>query len=128
MASGNKRKAVGALGENIAADHLQKLGFRIHERNVCSSLGEIDIVAQEGNTLAFVEVRTRQGNSFGTPEESITARKKRRLCQLAESYLERCDRPFEGYRIDVVVIELTPAGIVRRIELIRNAVEAQPPA
>lgn len=111
------------MGEQVAADHLRKLGFRIHERNVRISLGEIDIVAQESKTLVFVEVRTRQGDSFGTPEESITIRKQQKLIQLAESYIQTFNEQFQDYRIDVVVVELSPSRVPRRVELIRNAVE-----
>ncbi len=118
------RKVLGAIGEQAAVDYLQKHGFRIRERNVRTRLGEIDIVAQDSETLVFVEVRTRRGGAFGTPEESITFRKQWKLIQLAESYIQTCGESFQGYRIDVVVVEFSPSRVLQRVELIKNAIEA----
>ena len=84
-------------------------------------------MAEEGGYLVFVEVRTRRGRSYGTPEDSITVAKKLRLVQLAMSYRQAHDSaalPLDD-RIDVVAVELTPAGRVARIEIIKNAVGAQ---
>lgn len=119
----DKRKTLGALGEQAAVDYLQKHGFRIRERNVRTRMGEIDIVAQESDALVFVEVRTRRGNTFGAPEESITPHKQQRLILLAEAYIQKCKESFQNYRIDVVVVGFSPSNAVRRVELIRNAVE-----
>ena len=115
-----RRRDVGARGEDIAARHLAGLGYTIRERNVRSREGEIDIVAEKDGVLVFVEVRTRRGTSFGPPEESVDARKRERLCALAEGYVaERTGLP-SSWRIDVVAIELGPGGGTRRIEVIEN--------
>lgn len=119
------RRGLGNLGENLAADYLQKKGYVIRERNWrVPRLGELDIVAQDGACLVYVEVRTRRGRAYGTPEDSITVAKKLRLVQLAMSYRQshaNAGLP-EDERIDVVAIELTAAGRLFRIEIIKNAV------
>ena len=113
---------IGALGEKIAAEYLTGLGYMIRERNFRSREGEIDIIAEKDDFLVFIEVRTRTSNSYGTPEESVTAQKKERLIALAEAYIEdREDLP-SSWRIDVVAIELGPKRKVARLEIIENAI------
>ena len=115
-------KDIGALGEKIAAKYLTGSGYRIREKNFRSREGEIDIIAEKDEFLVFIEVRTRTGNSYGTPEESVTAQKKERLIALAEAYIEdREDLP-SSWRIDVVAIELGPKRKVSRLEIIENAI------
>jgi len=82
------RKQLGALGERLALKHLRKRGYHIRETNFRCRQGEIDIIAQQKDCLVFVEVRTRTGSDFGTPEESVTAAKKEKLISLALSYLQ----------------------------------------
>ena len=82
------RQALGKLGERLAADYLRRQGYRIHETNFRCPFGELDIVASEGDVLAFVEVRTRRGDSHGSAQESVTPRKQHRLRQVAEAYLQ----------------------------------------
>ena len=69
------RRRLGAFGERLAAAHLEAKGYRIRARNYRCREGEIDIVAQDGDTLVFVEVRTRRGDALGGPAESVTATK-----------------------------------------------------
>ncbi len=121
-ASGDERRATGRRGEAIAAEYLTRLGYQIVQTNVRTRYGELDIIAREGEVLAFVEVRTRRGSALGSPEESITPRKRRRLTELAEAYLQTLPEPLPPCRIDVVAVDLGPGGIVRRVELIRDAV------
>lgn len=119
------RRGLGRLGEDLAAEHLQQRGYRIRARNYrIAMLGEIDIVAEDGDCLVFIEVRTRRGRAYGTPEESITVAKKMRLVQLAMSYrqLHAASALPADERIDVVAVELTPAGRLFRIDVIENAV------
>lgn len=119
------RHGLGKRGEDIAVAHLERQGYVIRQRNYrVPLLGEIDIVAEESGQLVFVEVRTRRGRSYGTPEESITVAKKLRLVQLAMSYRQahsEASLPADE-RIDVVAVELTPAGRVVRVDVIKNAV------
>lgn len=117
----DSKKSLGQRGEALAAAHLEGKGYRILGRNLRTSEGEIDLLAEEGKWLVFVEVRTRRSREFGTPEESITAEKKNRLIRVAEAYLEGQNALQERpWRIDVVAIELI--GSQPRIEHIRNAV------
>jgi len=101
------RRELGAFGERVAVAHLEAKGYRIRARNFRCREGEIDIVAEDGDCLVFVEVRTRRGNAFGTPAESVTAAKERRLLTVARAYLqEHADVP-SNQRIDVVAVELS---------------------
>ena len=117
-----KRKEVGARGENLAADYLKKHGYKIIQRNFRCREGEIDIITQQGDCLVFVEVRTKKGSGFGTPEESVTLSKREKLISLANAYLQAFDNPPASWRIDVVAVELSPDNKVSRLEHIENAV------
>ena len=117
------RQEVGKLGEKAARKFLKKRGYRIRETGFRCSRGEIDIIAQKKDYLVFVEVRTRSSLDFGTPEESITAAKKKKLVALALTYTSTHQDFPPLWRIDVVAIELDDKGKTRRIELIENAVE-----
>ncbi len=116
------RREVGAVGERLAAELLRGRGYEIIESNHRCRQGEIDLIARHGDCLVFVEVRTRTGTGFGTPEESITAAKKEKLITLAEIYVQSLDRPPPSWRIDVVAVELAGNGGVRRLDHIENAV------
>ncbi len=115
------RRNTGALGEKLAEEHLKKHGYEILHRNYRTSLGEIDIVAREGDCLVFVEVRTKRSLRFGTPEESITRVKKAKLVDLAESYLQRNDTQIYDWRVDVVAVVMGKGNEVIRMEIIKNA-------
>ncbi|MCL5108698.1 MAG: YraN family protein [Chloroflexi bacterium] len=115
------RRGLGRAGEDLAAEHLRRQGYRLVARNVRLPGGEIDIVAQEGDCLVLVEVRTRRGARLGTPEESITPAKKERLCRLADAYLATLAEQPSGCRMDVVAVEMTANGRLLRVELHRDA-------
>lgn len=120
------RQALGAWGEGLAAAHLQHHGFTIEARNWRCTLGEIDLVAREATTLAFVEVRTRRSTSFGSPEESLNSAKRRRLVALAYTYLAHHQHPpATPWRIDLVAITVGSNGRVARLHHLRNAIEEQ---
>jgi putative endonuclease len=80
--------ALGAYGERVAATHLASAGMVILERNWTCELGEIDIIARDGDTLVICEVKTRAGLAFGTPLEAVTADKAARLHRLAERWID----------------------------------------
>lgn len=80
-------KQIGGGGERAAARRLTALGYRIVERNVRAPWGEIDLVALDGETLVFCEVKTRRGDAAGSPDEAIDPRKQARIARLAEGYL-----------------------------------------
>lgn len=83
----HKRQDLGRLGEDMAAERLKKEGYRIRQRNYRNAFGEIDIIAQDGKTLCFVEVRTRTKDGHGHPLESVSAVKQRKLIRTAQGYL-----------------------------------------
>lgn len=116
------RRALGQLGEDVAARHLQRLGYVILERNYRCPQGEVDIIARDGERLAFVEVRARRGTAFGTPKESVTARKQARLATVARNYLQEHSYCDVDWGIDVVALQFTPRGVLQHMEVIRNAV------
>jgi len=121
------RQEVGKLGEKEARKFLKKRGYRIRETGFRCPHGEIDIIAQRKDWLVFVEVRTKSNLDFGTPEESITQAKKKKLVTLALTYTSTHQNLPPLWRIDVVAIELDDKGKTRRIELIENAVEQSSP-
>jgi putative endonuclease len=106
----------------MAAAYLRQQGYLILERNWRCPIGELDIVAREGEILTFIEVRARRGNRFGTPEESITPAKQARLVELAQTYLQEKGLTDQSWRIDVVAIEMDQGGGAKRLNLIQNAV------
>jgi putative endonuclease len=116
------KQKLGKHGEETAASYLRQQGYTILARNWRCPVGEIDIVAREGEILAFVEVRTRRGGRFGTPEESITPAKQAKLVEVAQTYLQEVGPEDVAWRIDVVAIEMGGRGEVKRINLIRHAV------
>ena len=116
------RLKLGTLGEKLATDYLKNRGFSILETNFRCAEGEIDIIAQQDDAVVFVEVRTRRGHSFGTPEESITQAKKAKLLATAQAYIQSHPDLPSSSRIDVVAIEMQ-RGQAPRIELIENAVQ-----
>ena len=109
------RRAQGAAAEERACRHLERAGFAIAERNFRTRGGEIDIVARKGDLLVFVEVRSREDPDFGTPEESVTPAKRRRIVAAARRYLSNVPASsWREARFDVIAIEGSGAAAVLR--------------
>jgi len=106
----------GEAAEGLAVDYLRGQGLSITARNYRCRFGEIDIVARDGATLVFIEVRHRRSEAFGGAASSITPAKRARLVIAARHYLSRLDET-PPCRFDAVLIRGEPA----RIEWIRNA-------
>jgi putative endonuclease len=117
------RAALGRAGEEAAARYLGARGFRILERRYRTRAGEIDLIAEEGRDLVFIEVKARSSFSCGRPAEAVDHRKRSRLVRAAQVYLQRRGGPDRPCRFDVVEV-VEPAGGDRRISLIRAAFEA----
>ncbi len=100
------RQLVGKTGEKAARDYLEKQGYQIVETNYRCMLGELDIIAREAITTVFIEVRTKTGLSFGSPEESITVDKAKRLKRLAAKYLQAYGLSETPSRIDLIAVQL----------------------
>lgn len=109
------RKALGNFGERVAAHRLESEGLRVIARNVRTPGGEIDLVAEDGADLAFIEVRTRR-DFAGAAAESLTPAKLRRMWQCAMDYCQANGVSPERVRIDLISIDLGPNGEAARIE------------
>ena len=118
------RRQLGALGEQLASDHLSRLGFQIIERNARVRTGELDIVAADAKTLVFCEVKTRLASAEGRdPLESIHPRKQLQVRRLAARWLgEHADRPrVADIRFDAIGITLDARGQLLRLEHLEGA-------
>ncbi|MGB9715059.1 MAG: YraN family protein [Thermodesulfovibrionales bacterium] len=114
-------KNLGIEGENIAVKFLEKNGYRIIKRNHKTHIGEIDIIAQDGDTIVFVEVKTRGNDSFGRPFEAVNKRKREKLKNLALQYLKKQGKEIP-LRFDVLSIFSSNKG-EKEIEHIKDAFE-----
>jgi putative endonuclease len=113
-------RQLGIEGEELAVQFLKKKGYKIVSRNFKSPVGEMDIIAEDGGTLVFVEVKTRTDDSFGHPFEAVTPRKRDKLRKVALSYLKRSRQEVPS-RFDVLSIETD--GKNHTIEHIKDAFE-----
>lgn len=116
------RKLFGQQGESAAEQFLRGKGYRIVARNLRSSVGELDLVAEDGPVLVFVEVKARRTGSFGGAIEAVHQRKQAKLIQLAAQYLARHHLKDQSCRFDVVLLQGTD-GDSAQIEHIQNAFE-----
>ncbi|MEJ2609211.1 MAG: YraN family protein [Candidatus Thiodiazotropha sp.] len=110
----------GAQAEQQALDYLSRRGLKLVERNYRCKVGEIDLIMKERDALIFVEVRFRQSSGFGSPLESITPSKQRKLLAAANQYLQvkQKDQPC---RFDVVALN---GSKLPRVEWIKNAFQS----
>lgn len=118
------RQSLGRLGERLAAAKLEERGYRILERNFRCRSGEIDLVAEEGPDLVFVEVKTRRGTARGLPEEAVGRRKASKLQEVACSYLDLHQLPDCSWRIDVVAVQFSAMGKLEEIRIYQHAIAA----
>jgi putative endonuclease len=100
------RQSLGHLGESLAAAYLIKKGYSILERNCHTPHGEIDLIAQLGNVIVFVEVKTRSTRSLGPPEISITLRKQEHMRAAAEYYIQQHPELITDWRIDAITVQM----------------------
>ena len=121
----DQRVAFGKRGEDAACEELERRGYIILDRRFRTRCGELDIVARDGKVVVFVEVKARTDGNFGDPPESITWRKRRRLAQMAASYLVRKHLGEVPCRFDVVAVMEGPDA-ARTIELIQGAFDIGP--
>lgn len=99
-------KQLGVKGEGLAVEFLKRKGYRVISRNFKTPLGEIDIVARDGETLVFVEVKTRTDTAFGQPFEAVNYRKREKIKKVALYYLKNNCRKELSSRFDVLSIEI----------------------
>ncbi len=118
-----ERKALGDFGERVAAAHLEAKGYRIIGRNYRVAEAEADLVARDGDTVVFVEVRTRRGGAAGMAALSINRRKAAKVLLAARWYAEQHpEYAVLPMRIDAVTVEMARDGKVLRVEHIEDAV------
>jgi putative endonuclease len=116
------RQNLGKIGEDLACGEMERRGYAILARRYRRRGGEIDIIARDGPTLVFAEVKTREDGRFGSGAEAITAVKRRRIVQLALDYMARNRCAEQPCRFDVISIDL--GGGNPTIEIIRGAFTA----
>ncbi len=116
-----KNKLLGNAGEGIACDHLQKNGYRILERNYRCKLGEIDIIGLDGDTVAFIEVKTRSSDRYGSPSEAVNRGKQGRIVKTALSYMQSKAFFDRMCRFDVIEIIVDGPDALYDIHLIKDA-------
>ena len=111
------RRTLATAGEQLAAEHLTRAGYRIAARNVRADGVEIDLVATRGGLVVFVEVKARRGRGYGAPEEAVDARKRARLVRGARAWLHTNGPRQARARFDVICVEPGPNGalVVRHL-------------
>jgi len=117
----NSHQEFGKQAESIAVKHLKRNGYRIIQKNYRNKLGEIDIIAKDGKTLVFVEVKAKRTTSFGNPKYAVTPKKQRKISMVALFYLKVNGQIDSRARFDVVAI--SSADSYPEIEIIKNAFE-----
>lgn len=117
----NKDQQFGQTSEAIAADYLQRNGYRILVRNYRTKLGEIDLIARDGDTLAFIEVKARRSARYGNPKYAVNRWKQKKISMAALAYLKSTKQMNVRARFDVLAI--LSLKNPPQIELVKNAFE-----
>jgi putative endonuclease len=117
---GRGRVLLGKTGEDLACRELQRRGYAVVARRYRTRVGEIDIVARDGETIVFVEVKTRRTSRFGLPAEAVTWRKRARIRAMAADYLSRQRLTNSPCRFDVVAVTISN-GQRPRLEVVPAA-------
>lgn len=113
-------KILGAFGENMACEYLSECGYRVIERNFSCKTGEIDIIAVQGDSIVFIEVKTRSSEEYGLPSEAVSRAKQGRIVKTALYYLQSKKLFDYMCRFDVIEIAIDE-GNSHRINLIKDA-------
>ena len=119
------RQGLGAAGERLARRHLEQQGYEFIAANWRRPYGELDLIMRDGDTLVFIEVKTRRGERFGSAEESVPRAQVSRLLRAAESFLGE-EPEFAGlfWRVDLMAVTLTPSGAVSRLTHVIDAFQS----
>ncbi len=110
-------QSIGRIGEDSAAHHLLSLNYRIIERNYRTKLGELDIIAEKGGIIYFVEVKTRVADSHGKPYEAVTPRKLSHIRRVAQAYILQTASQNKKHSLQVISIELFPDRTVKKVKM-----------
>lgn len=111
---------LGRIGENIIADYITKLGYKVVERNFECNQGEIDIVAKDKEELVFIEVKTRTDISYGEASEAVTNTKKRHLINSIKYYIYKQKLENQPIRIDVAEVYINKGKV--KVNYIKQAI------
>ena len=109
----------GKAGEAVAAEFLKKSGYKILEKNFRKTYGEIDIIAKKEENIAFVEVKTRKNDIFGTPAEFVTKEKQKKIIKTAYTYIQKHNLDVE-FTFDIIEVYMDDKK-VKNINHIKNA-------
>ncbi len=109
-AARRRSSAIGRHGEDLACVWLQREGYLILERNWHCPYGELDIIAERGDVVIGVEVKTRSSAAAGEPEEAVTLSKQRKLILTLQTYLMEQGDEQRPYQLDVIAVRLAPGG------------------
>ena len=121
----HSRLNIAKTGESLAAAHLKARGYDILERNYRAVRGEIDLIAQDGDFIVFVEVKTRRSLKFGLPQAAVTTQKQRQISKVASAYLQAKNLFDAPCRFDVIAIHLSAQLKLLKLEQIESAFEFQ---
>ena len=121
MSLNNGKQLLGKEGERIAEEYLKKKGYRLVERNYRCAAGELDLIVLDHRVVVFVEVKTRTGQTFGSPFEAVEFRKQRKMIQAAQYFLAEKKLQQRDARFDVVGISWPARDPM--VEHIENAFE-----
>ena len=116
-----ERLDLGELGERLALKKIRRLGYKCLARNYRCPLGEIDLIAKDGDCLVFIEIKTRKGRSSGYAKEAVDQRKMRQISKVALAYMKAHNCVDVKSRFDVVAVNIM--GEREEIEVIPNAFE-----
>jgi putative endonuclease len=116
-----ERIILGKIGEDLARQRLKDLGYRIIKANYVCALGEIDLIARDGEVLVFVEIKTRKKQSLGLAKEAVTKRKQVKLSKLALAYMKYNNLLGSKARFDVVAVGVSEGK--KEIEIVKDAFE-----
>lgn len=114
-----ERLDLGREGEQLALKKLEDLGYECITLNYRCALGEVDLIARDGDTLVFVEIKTRRGKTLGYAKQAVTERKKRQISKVALTYMKANECCEAKSRFDVVAVRIGEG--VKEIEVVKNA-------
>lgn len=106
-------RELGIFGEEYTTSYLTDMGYRIIERNYRTRYGEIDIIAEQAETIVFVEVKSRRSRIYGEPREAVSLRKQQKLLRTAMIFLQEKHWEERACRFDVVEVVFLPNGLVK---------------
>jgi len=113
---------LGKIGEDAAMKHILNLGMKPLAKNFrVGRLGEIDIIAKDGDTLCFIEVKARRGDRYGTPAEAVSYAKRNTITRIAQIYADRHGIYDTPLRFDVIEVYMNPDSSIKSVEHIRDA-------